>query len=173
MLDSRKEFHAIFDNEELAIIYLMQMEVVQAQTVHTFCQGTISLDQVLETDYYWPFGIKRGQIETVLGISNVIVTTIAQNLRKLVSNALDFNNIIPGDDGIILTVPGYLGRGVERSPERRLFLVEVTDRTPDTPTRIIQTHILPNSIFHTKCFRSYFNRNLLYDLFTVNHSETW
>ncbi|KAF0986083.1 hypothetical protein HZS_4056, partial [Henneguya salminicola] len=131
MLDSRKEFHAIFDNEELAIIYLMQMEVVQAQTVHNFCQGTvkqyskqlrcsskscrkrytfflskmkISLNQVLETDYYWPSGIKRGQIETVRGISNVIVTTIAQNLRKLVSNAWDFNNIIPGDDGIIVTI---------------------------------------------------------------------
>ncbi|KAF0990830.1 hypothetical protein HZS_2200 [Henneguya salminicola] len=45
--------------------------------------------------------------------------------------------------------------------------------TTDTLTRIIQTHVLPNSIIHTDCFRSYSNLNVLYDYFTVNPFENF
>ncbi|KAF0992785.1 hypothetical protein HZS_5347 [Henneguya salminicola] len=110
----RKEFYAIFHNEKLEIIYLVQKELVR-----------LPLNEVLESAYYWLRGFKSWQIETIMGISNVTVTSIAQNLSKLVSHTFDFNDIIPGGDGFIveideekldrvkyhrgseLTIPGY------------------------------------------------------------------
>ncbi|KII70970.1 putative transposase-like protein [Thelohanellus kitauei] len=62
---------------------------------------------------------------------------------------------------------------VERTEERRLFLIEVPDRTEATLLGIIRTHVLPGSIIMTDCFRSYHNLNEFYTHFTVNHSNTF
>ncbi|KII65705.1 hypothetical protein RF11_16117 [Thelohanellus kitauei] len=63
--------------------------------------------------------------------------------------------------------------GVERTSERKLFLVEVPDRTANTLLSIISTHVLPGSTIITDCFRSYHNLGHLYNHLTVNHSETF
>ncbi|KII67026.1 hypothetical protein RF11_06522 [Thelohanellus kitauei] len=57
--------------------------------------------------------------------------------------------------------------------ERKLFLVEVPDRTANTLLSIISTHVLPGSTIITDCFRSYHNLGHLYNHLTVNHSETF
>ncbi|KII62620.1 hypothetical protein RF11_02417 [Thelohanellus kitauei] len=44
--------------------------------------------------------------------------------------------------------------GVERTRQRKLFLVEVPDRTANTLLSIISTHILPGSTIITDCFRT-------------------
>ncbi|KAF0986481.1 hypothetical protein HZS_3788, partial [Henneguya salminicola] len=110
MLAPRKKFHAIFDNEDLKIIYMVQRKIVTIPTTCTLCQGTVkqyskqlrcstkSCRKHFFTVCYW---VENGQIETVMGISNVAVTSIARNLLKLVSDALDFNDIITCGDGII------------------------------------------------------------------------
>ncbi|KAF0991566.1 hypothetical protein HZS_6336 [Henneguya salminicola] len=39
-----------------------------------------------------------------MGISKVIVASLGQNLRKLVSDTLDFKDIIIGDNGILVEI---------------------------------------------------------------------
>jgi hypothetical protein len=63
--------------------------------------------------------------------------------------------------------------GVERTTERKLFLVEVPDRTAQTLLGLITTYVLPGSIIHTDCFASYTNLNQLFEHYTVNHSENF
>jgi len=68
--------------------------------------------------------------------------------------------------------------GVERTPERRVFLVAVENRNADTIKALILRYVAPGSIIHTDCWAAYVNipnwRNAPSDLpFTherVNHS---
>ena len=45
--------------------------------------------------------------------------------------------------------------GVERTPERRVFLVPVAITDAETLTEIIQDHVLPGSVVHTDGWRAY------------------
>ncbi|KAF0988132.1 hypothetical protein HZS_2235 [Henneguya salminicola] len=45
-------------------------------------------DEALETFYDWLAGLKNGQIETVMDISNVTLTSIGRNLCKLMSGGI-------------------------------------------------------------------------------------
>ncbi|KAF0991512.1 hypothetical protein HZS_6895 [Henneguya salminicola] len=122
--------------------------------------------KVLATAYCWLAGLKNGRIETAMGISNG-----TPEFTKIC--VLDFNDIIIEGDGIIVEiVEEKLGkrhrvfsvwiRGrVARTPERRLLLVEVPDRTAGTLTRIPQTHYLIQS------------QSILHDHFAVNPFENF
>ncbi|KII70540.1 hypothetical protein RF11_14858 [Thelohanellus kitauei] len=61
--------------------------------------------------------------------------------------------------------------GVEKTIERRLFLIEVPDRTANILLSIISTHVLEGSTIITDCFKSYSNLNTLYNHLKVNHRE--
>ncbi|KAF0988378.1 hypothetical protein HZS_2821, partial [Henneguya salminicola] len=110
-----KEFKAIFENEELAIIYLVQNKIVTVPMVYNFCRGTVKqYSKHLKcftkscrkryAFFFWLAGLKNGQIGTIMGISIVTVTYIAQSLRKFVLGALDFNDIIIGGGDIIVEI---------------------------------------------------------------------
>ena len=61
--------------------------------------------------------------------------------------------------------------GVEKTPERRLFMVVVDDKTAPTLEKIILDHVESGSIFHTDCWKGYSNvGNLGFTHNTVNHS---
>ena len=65
--------------------------------------------------------------------------------------------------------------GVERTPEKKLFCVEVENRNSDTLTNILSTYVLPGSIFFTDCWAAYNSacENVEMEHFTVNHSENF
>ncbi|KII61214.1 hypothetical protein RF11_11299 [Thelohanellus kitauei] len=86
----------------------------------------------------------------------------AKHLRKLVSASLDFVDMQIGGPGIEVEIDECkLGKnthhkghtlsgawvlgGVERTRQRRLFLVEVPDRTANTLSSAITTHVLEGS----------------------------
>ena len=62
--------------------------------------------------------------------------------------------------------------GVERTEERKLFLVEVPDRTKETLLANIQRHVKPGSIIYSDLWRSYssIERDIGLQHYTVNHS---
>ncbi|KII74594.1 hypothetical protein RF11_16204 [Thelohanellus kitauei] len=63
--------------------------------------------------------------------------------------------------------------GGERTRQRRLFLVEVSDRTANTLMSVITTHVLEGSTIFTDCFSSYRNFHSIYNKLTLNHSQTF
>ena len=62
--------------------------------------------------------------------------------------------------------------GIERTPERKVFLVAVPDRSQSTLENIISRHVYPGSIILTDLWRGYFRLadNFDYTHHTVNHS---
>ena len=63
--------------------------------------------------------------------------------------------------------------GVERTPERKMFMIKVADRSEQTMDAIISTYVLPGSIVHTDLWKGYteniFEQNGM-EHATVNHS---
>ncbi|KAG1225706.1 hypothetical protein G6F67_009231 [Rhizopus microsporus] len=66
--------------------------------------------------------------------------------------------------------------GVEKTPERKCFLVVVNNRNTETMDTIIQNYVADGSIVHTDCWRAYesmvnLGMNLIHR--TVSHSVTF
>lgn len=147
----------------------------------------LPLSTILEMAYYWLAEVKPKSLQIITGHSSRTITFYFKHFRKLVSDSLDFEDIIIGGEGIIVEIDeakfgknkyhrghpvngAWILGGVERTPERKLFLVEVPDRTSDTLLSIILTHVRPGSTIITDCFKSYHNMPNIYLHQTVNHS---
>ena len=65
--------------------------------------------------------------------------------------------------------------GVERTPERKVFLVSVPDRKADILTHIITRHVKPGSIIYTDLWKGYSRLAEVqdYEHHTVNHSQVF
>ncbi|KII67883.1 hypothetical protein RF11_02630 [Thelohanellus kitauei] len=174
----------IFASEENSIHYLVELRFHRfflnvTFQISAFCPG---LGDEPENNPVWvtPYAA---------AIASPRSLTIKKFLRQLVSDSLDFIDLqIVGENVIVEIDETKIGKskhhkthsanvawvlgGVERTEERRLFLVKVPDRTEGTLWGIICTHVLPGSIIMTDCFRSYHNLNEFYTHLTVNHSNT-
>lgn len=219
MIPKRSDLRLIFDDEEIAINFVVENNVLYQFTTcdtcgysplklygriwkcnrkqcrkgysifyHSFFSNIkLPINKVMEIAYYWLAGVHNTQIEAIMGVSNTTITHLTKYLRKLVSSNLDFVDMVIGGVDIIVEVDeSKMGKvkyhrghrvdgawvlgGVERTPEKRIFLVEVPDRTEETLLSIIRTHVLPGSIIITDCFKSYINLQQYYTHLTVNHS---
>jgi transposase-like protein len=67
----------------------------------------------------------------------------------------------------------WLIAGVERTINRKMFAVQVEDRSADTICQVIEKHVHPGSIIHTDCWKGYMylDKSEEYEHRTVNHSE--
>lgn len=71
-------------------------------------------------------------------------------------------------DGVWIVV------GIERTEQKKVFLIQVPNRSANILHEIIQRHVRPGSIIHTDLWRGYSNLNELgMDHLTVNHSQTF
>ena len=63
--------------------------------------------------------------------------------------------------------------GVERTPQRKTFVVPVENRSSETLLEIIDRHVLPGSIIHTDMWAGYSRvaENGTFQHMTVNHSR--
>jgi hypothetical protein len=112
-----------------------------------------------------------------------------KHFRGLVTTTLEeVDQIIGGDEIIVEIDETKLGKrkynrghlvggvwivaGIEKTPQRKVFLVEVQDRSAETLLEIIRTDVLPGSEVHTDLFRGYsgISRELGLVHKTVNHS---
>lgn len=60
---------------------------------------------------------------------------------------------------------------VERTMERRIFLIQVNDRKKQTLNQILKDYVHPESIILSDCWKAYTDLNLMFSKHsTVNHS---
>lgn len=131
-------------------------------------------------------------MEHASGLSAPTISALQKQIRQVVSDAIEIEDVTIGGDGIIVEIDETkLGKrkynrghrvdgvwvvgGIERTPERRVFLVGVPDRKADMLTQIIVKHVRPGSIIHTDLWKGYnrISESGTYDHLTVNHSKTF
>jgi len=109
--------------------------------------------------------------------------------RDLVAASMDVEDGHIGGEGIIVEIDEtkmgkrkynrghrvdgvWVVGGVERTPERRVFLVAVENRNAETMREVLARHIKERSIIYTDMWREYswINDSDRYQHHTVNHS---
>ncbi|KCZ77661.1 hypothetical protein H311_01326 [Anncaliia algerae PRA109] len=150
----------------------------------------IGINNVLLICYLYLNKSSTSQIVKMCGIQSESITFWIFNLRELLADSLNFSDVKIGGDQVVVEIDETkLGKrkynrgrvvdgvwvvgGIERTPEKKCFLVEVPDRSAETIEKIISLYVLPGSIVYTDCFKSYIPacKNLNLPHFTVNHSK--
>ena len=122
--------------------------------------------------------------------SKKTVTQLISDVNEMVTNMLDDEDCKVGGEGIVVEIDEsklskrkfhrghrvegvWVIGGVERTAERKVFLVQVERRDTDTISEVITNHVLPGSIIHTDCWRGYsfLETTNDYTHMTVNHSQ--
>jgi hypothetical protein len=100
--------------------------------------------------YLWLNKIKVTIAATITGIRKHTICNFYEYFRQLVSNAIDLEDVIIGGNDIIVEIDETKLRkkdgekgiwvigGVEHTPERKIFLVEIKERSAALLTHIIK-----------------------------------
>lgn len=160
------------------------------QTFLSTCK--FGVHNLLKICYLYLHKVPTTEIVKMTGIQSEAVTSWCLFLREMLADDLNTEDIRIGGENVIVEIDetklgkrkynrGHLVDGVwvvggiERTPQKKAFLIEVADRTSDTLQNVISTFVLPGSIIYTDCFAAY-NRactNLNLEHFTVNHKENY
>lgn len=140
---------------------------------HTFFEGSmLRTNQIMLLAYFWLSGVTSKCSQTMTGFSSATVATFYGHFRQLVATALEPEDCIIGGPGIVVEVDETkIGKrkynrghrvegvwvvvGVERTPERRVFMVPVNRRDASTLTNVITQHVAEGSVVHTDLWRGY------------------
>lgn len=156
----------------------------------SFFAGTkIKINEALYMAYLWLVKSTISSIVIQTGHSSQTVTKYVRRLRDLVGSTLSPIKERIGGPGITIEIDETkMGKrkynrghsvagvwvlgGIERTPKKKVFLVEVPDRTAKTLLKFIKKYVKPGSIIHTDLFKSYarVNSELGFEHKTVNHS---
>lgn len=140
--------------------------------------------------YFWLNEVQWKSAVTMTGVSGYAVSKLYRHFRRLVESSLtEADNVIGGPGIVVELDETKIGRrkynrghrvegvwlmvGVERTVQRRVFLVPVADRSAETIQTVIKAHIAPGTILHTDGWRGYTGVSVAcsVDHKTVNHSE--
>jgi transposase-like protein len=154
-----------------------------------FYKTRLALNQALHLAHLWLCGATADFALQYLGHSSHTIADYFDYFRKLVADSLDTQDFKIGGNGIIVEVDEskfgkrkyhrghsvegvWIFGGVERTEERKLFLVQVEDRTAETLLALIERHIHPGSIIYSDLWRGYarIEEDLQMRHYTVNHS---
>lgn len=157
-----------------------------------FSMAKLPLHQIIELAYHW---LSNASVSTTIaqtGRASDTVCAYFKYFRELVADSLEETDFCIGGPGIVVELDeskfgkrkyhrghrvegAWVLGGVERTPERRIFLVEVPDRSLQTLEDVICRHVYPGSVVHTDLWRGYsqLSMNFNYDHRTVNHSRTF
>jgi transposase-like protein len=146
------------------------------------------MNEVMLLAYFWLNKIQWSAAVTMSGCAGKTVSKFYWLFRRLAASTLSEIDTVIGGTGIIVDVDETkLGRrkynqghrvdgvwvvvGVERTEQRRVFLVAVEDRSADTIRRVVGTHVAPGSIVHTDGWRGYMGIDEACSVIhrTVNH----
>lgn len=154
-----------------------------------FQQHRIPCSKILQLAYFWLSKVKNGTAVILTGCSKDTVATYYAMFRQLVSDSLDEEDCRIGGEGVIVEIDEtkmgkrkyhrghhvegvWVVGGVERTNERRVFLVTVENRNAETMRDVISRHVREGSVIHTDMWRGYngIGDNGEYYHRTVNHS---
>jgi transposase-like protein len=157
-----------------------------------FARNKLRCHEVLYLGYMW---LTKASYTTALiqtGHSSPTVTEYYSHYRQLVITDIDTEDTVIGGQNIVVEIDeSKFGRrknnrghhvegiwvlgGIEKTEERRTFLVPIQSRDANTLLTLISAHVHPGSIIYTDCWRGYagLEDGLPYTHFTVNHSQTF
>jgi transposase-like protein len=154
-----------------------------------FEKTSLKCCEILHFCYLWLAGVRTNSIIAITGHSPNTIVDYIKYINQLVCENLDQKKCCIGGDQIIVEIDeckiakrkhnrghpvegAWIVGGVERTPERHLFVEVVEDRTADTLREVISRYVRPGSIVHTDCWRGYASLNELgIDHKTVNHKK--
>ena len=154
-----------------------------------FSQCNLPLNKIMHLAFMWLCKCTTSYAMAYTGHSSHTICTYFIYFRQLVSDSLDELDYCIGGEGVEVeldkskfgkrkynrghVVEGvWVLGGVERTSERKVFLVAVPDRSQATLEDIISRHVYPGSIILTDFWRGYsrLTENFGYEHRTVNHS---
>jgi hypothetical protein len=156
-----------------------------------FAKSKLPIHRMLFLSYHWLAGATHDYLCAIGGFGEHTVTEFFVYLRELVADSLEEEDIVIGGEGIVVEldeskfgkrkynrghhVEGvWVFGGVERTPERKVFLTMVEKRDAHTLRSIILKHVHPGSILVTDFWRGYLGiEDLGYTHLSVNHSKTF
>lgn len=139
----------------------------------TFMENcNLGLGNLFLLTYLYLHKVPTQSILLMLGIGSETMCSWTKYIRQLLADNVEFEDVVIGGKGIIVEIDETkLGKrkynkghwvegvwvlvGVERTPEKRIFAIEVPDRSAETLLTIIQTHVKEGSIINTDGWRSY------------------
>ena len=154
-----------------------------------FSKVKIPPNELLNVIYFWLQGASWTFIKNVCGHFSQFVTNILTDLNDLAALNVNEEKLKIGGPNIIVEIDEsklakrkynrghhvegvWIVGGVEKTPERNIFVVEVSNRNAQTLQEIIEEYVVPGSIIRTDCWRGYNfldnNNNYIHE--TVNHS---
>lgn len=150
----------------------------------------LDVNIILQIWYFYLIQLPMDGIINFTGCSSNTVTSYCTLLRNIISQSLDVEECKIGGEGIIVEVDETkLGKrkynrghrvegvwcicGIERTEEKRSFVVPVQNRNSETIYQTLLTYVYPGSIVYTDCWKAYDNPCEVLNLqhFTVNHSK--
>jgi transposase-like protein len=157
---------------------------------HTFFFGSmLKTNQILLLGYLWVNRLTNISATAFTGFSKNTIAIFYRHFRQLVASTLQEDDHIIGGAGVVIEVDEtklgkrkyqrghvvdgiWVAVGVERTADRRVFVVALKDRTADTLLAIVRKHVANGSIVHTDLFKSYAKLEEVTGLKhkTVNHS---
>lgn len=160
---------------------------------YTFFYGSkLPCSRILYLAHLWINKVSSSSAIGMTNFSSKTVTSFYNHFRKLVSSNLDEIDTIIGGENIIVEIDETkLGKrkynrghrvegvwvlvGVERTLERKVFVVKINQRNSETLNEIISQKVLPGSIIHTDLWKGYssLNSKLGFAHQCVNHSKTF
>jgi transposase-like protein len=148
--------------------------------------------------YFWSLQIRRTTIATMAGCDRSTVRSVLHDWYQLLQEDLQeedcqIGGIDENGNPIVVEIDeSKFGRrkyhrghrvegvwvvgGVERTPQRKCFLIVVPNRNQRTLTNIIRTYVKRGSTIYTDCWAGYnelANLGMDFRHQTVNHSETF
>lgn len=147
--------------------------------------------EVVKIIYYFIVGMNVKQMSSVSGHSSKAIRRAIKNVVLAISDDLTLHENKIGGEGVVVEIDeskfgkrkyerGRLVRGVwvlggvEKTPERKIFLVPVERRNRETIENIISNNVHEGSIIHTDMWRGYIGLSELeYTHRTVNHSRVF
>jgi len=163
-------------------------------TEGTFFMGCrIPLNEMVHFLWLFCCGVTHTFLCSHFGWSSATVTNWMLFVRQLIGEMVLLHHDAIGGPGTVVEIDEskfgkrkhnrghrvdgvWVFGGVERTPERRCFLVKVPNRNRTALYNLIHTHILPGSLIRSDKFSSYFTIEQIeghfYEHEMVNHSET-
>jgi transposase-like protein len=144
----------------------------------------------MQLGYHWLLKTPTISVISATSCNPNTVSSFASFFRQLVGESLDDEDTIIGGKNIVVEIDECkLGKrkyhrghrvdglwvlgGIERTVAKKIFLLEVPDRSAETLLTAITEHVAPGSVIMTDMWKGYLGLEKLgfeYKHLTVNHS---